>query len=71
MKEYYGIPVSSFSMYRNIQNNYIADAEPLLCVVPTHSIHSHCLLMPFKEQSYFLLQIIHPTDWANEFLDIS
>ena len=70
MKEYHGIPISSFSMYKNNEIDNVGDLEPVLHVVSTHSIHSHCLLVPYKRDSCFMLQIIHPSQWANEFLEI-
>ena len=71
MKEYLNIPTSLFPMYRNIHNSQKIDDEPLLCAVTAHSFYSHCLILLFKEQSCYVLQIIHPTDWANNFLDIN
>ena len=71
MKEYLNIPVSSFPMYRNIHDSQKIDDEPLLCVVTTGSIHSCSLILPFKEQSCYVLQIIHPSYWAYEFLVIN
>ena len=71
MKEYYNTPVLSFPKYRTLQQLAKNDKEPVYCVVSTNSIHSHSLILPFKEESCYVLQIIHPSDWANEFLDIN
>ena len=70
MKEYDGVAVSNFSNYKSDYLTISSDTNPLFRVVECDSIHSHTLLMPFKHQSWFVLQIIHPTKWANEFLYI-
>ena len=71
MKEYLNIPVSSFPVYRYLYHSQKIENEPLLRVVTAHFIHSHCIIVPFKEESCYILQIIHPSDWANKFLDFN
>jgi len=70
MKEYQGIPVSSFSTYRNNQQVDVDAVDPIYCVVSLESIISHCLLVPYKKSLCFMLEIIHPNQWPDEFLEI-
>ena len=69
MKEYHGVPISNFGMYKNNEHVNVNNIDPILRVVSTQSIHSHCLMVPFKQDSCFMLHIIHPSKWANEFLE--
>ena len=70
MKEYYGIKVADFSTYKNHEEHMASSNNLLYSVVQCDSIHSHCLLLPFKQQNCFTLQIIHPNKWADEFFEI-
>lgn len=72
MLEYEDVPVELFSTYKTYQKEDMnAGLKPIYRVVKHKSIHSHCLLIPFDETSTFVLQIKHPNEWANEFLNIN
>ena len=70
MKEYEGLPISSFSLYKGAEYLFPTKTKPVFRVVECESIDSHCLLMPFKKDSVYTLQIIHTSKWADVFLDI-
>ena len=70
MKEYEGLPISSFSLYKGAEYLFPTNTKLVYRVVKCESIDSHCLLMLFKKNSVYALQIIHTTKWANAFLDI-
>jgi len=70
MKEYRGVPVSSFPTYKTNQEVNVSDKDPIFRVVQCKSIISHCLLLPFKPDTCFMLEVIHPSKWADEFLEI-
>lgn len=52
MKEYHGVPVSSFSLYKTDEECPSNNAEPLFQIIKCSSIHSHCLLMPLKKKLF-------------------
>jgi hypothetical protein len=60
MKEFYETTVSDFPSYKYNEVHMASSNKPLYHVVQCDSIHSHCLLLPFKKQSCLILQIIHP-----------
>ena len=51
-----------------IENRNATTKEPLYCVIKCNSIDSHCLMLPYQQGSEYVLQVMHPTKWANEFL---
>ena len=57
-------------MYKGAEYLFPENTTLVYCVVECDSICSHCLLMPFKKDSVYTLQIIHTLKWANGFLDI-
>ena len=72
MKEFADVSVREFMTYKEMTpHNNEEIATPYLQIVECNSIHSHCLLMPYsKQNNYFVLQIKHPDEWANEFFEI-
>ena len=71
MKEYIGIPVSSFSTYRHCtcwknSNNLV----PVYRIVECNAIHSNCLLIPHHSSNCYVIYILHPDKWADEFFPI-
>ena len=70
MKEFVDVPKTSFSLYKGAEYLFPTNTTPVYRVVECDSIDSHCLLMPFKKDSVYTLQIIHTSKWANGFLEI-
>ena len=47
--------------------NHLNATDPLLCIINTDSIDSHCLLIPYQDTSCICIQIISPTEWPDNF----
>ena len=70
MKVYKDVPVLLYPLYRNGNHVDIDGIEPIYWIVSTESIKLHCLLVPFQESLCFMLEILHPTNWPDKFLEI-
>jgi hypothetical protein len=71
LKEYVGDRNSEIAKFRPYaQQETYEEKEPLFRIISCESIHSHCLLMPMRKYSNELIQIAHPTKWANAFYHI-
>lgn len=51
-----------------ISQSTLLTREPLYHVISCDSIDSHCLLVPYQVGLEYVLHILHPKSWADEFL---
>ena len=58
----------SNAQYNVLENS--SELTPVYNKVSVDSIQKHCLIVPYKENSQFVMEIIDQDLWSNSFSDV-
>ena len=52
------------------ENGNAFNLQPIYHKVSVESIHKHCLIIPYSNESHFVMEIIDQDMWANCFSEV-